>query len=59
MSAAFAEIAIGFARNSRLSFSDGLNNNLSFLDQLVESPAGDGIAASVDDKCGFNKIGGG
>jgi hypothetical protein len=59
MSAAFTEIAIGLARNSRVSFGDRFNNDPCFLDKLVEPPAGDGIAAAIDHQRGFNEVGGG
>ena len=45
------------ARYPRLSFGDRLNCDASLVDKLVEPPADDGIAATVDDKRGFNKIG--
>ena len=41
----------------RLSFGDRLNCDASLVDKLVEPPADDGIAATVDDERGFNKIG--
>ena len=42
---------------ARLSFGDRLNCDASLVDKLVEPPADDGIAATVDDERGFNKIG--
>ena len=57
MPAAFTEITIGLARHSRLNLSDGFNRNVRFVDEIIEAPAGDRIAASVDHKGGFNKVG--
>src|SRR5262249_43956665 len=57
MAAAFAEIAISLSRNSRLRFSDRLDNHLRLFDQVIEAPAGNGIAACVDDERGFDEIG--
>jgi hypothetical protein len=59
MSAAFTEITIGLARNSRLSFGDGFNNDACFFDKIIEASAGNRIAASVDHQRGFNEVGGG
>src|SRR5439155_20710474 len=58
MSAAFTEITIGFACNSRLSFGDGFNRDARFFNKLIEAPTGDRIAASVDHQRSFNKVGG-
>src|ERR1700730_951814 len=58
MSAAFAEITIGFTRNSRLGLGDGFDSDTRFLDKLIEAPTGDRIAAPVDHERGFNEIGG-
>src|SRR5260221_1242401 len=58
MSAALAKVAICLACKSSLRFCHWFNYNLRFFDQVIKTPAGDGIAASVDDECSFNEIGG-
>jgi hypothetical protein len=57
MSAGSSKIAIGLARDSRLNFGHWLNDYLCFLDKIIKTPAGDGIAASVDDERGFDEVG--
>ncbi len=59
MSAALTEIAIGLARNPRLSFGDRFNSDARFFDKTVEAAAGDRISASVDHQRGFNEVGSG
>jgi hypothetical protein len=58
MAAAFTEITIGLTCNSSLGFGYGLNDDLRLFDQVVESPAGDGVTARVYDDCGFHEISG-
>ena len=57
MSAVFSEIAVGLARYPRLGFSHGLDDDLYFLDEIVEAPAGDRIATSVNHERGFDEVG--
>src|SRR5258708_33443884 len=59
MPAAFAKIAIGLARNSRLNLGDGFDRNVRFFYKIVEAPAGDRVSASVDQKHRLNEIGSG
>jgi hypothetical protein len=52
MSAAFTEITISLARKSRLSLGDRFNKDPCFCDKIVEAPAGNRIAASIDNERG-------
>src|SRR5260370_4906042 len=56
MSAAFSEIAIGLARNPRLSLSHWLDDDLCLPDKIIKTPASDGIATSVNHKGGFYEV---
>jgi hypothetical protein len=56
MAAALAEIAISFASNARLRFSDRLHDEFRHAEEIVESPARNGIPAAVDDHGGFDVI---
>ena len=49
MTASFAEIPIGFPCNPRLGFRNRLDDEASFPDEIVETPAGDRVAATVND----------
>lgn len=58
MAAAFAEIAIGLSCNSSLGFGDWLDNHLRLFDQIIETTAGNGITACVDNESSFEEVGG-
>ena len=53
MSAAFAEITVGRACGSRLTFSNGFNGDFRLPQQFVETAAGDRIAAAIDNRSRF------
>src|SRR5216683_2654906 len=59
MSTTFTEITVGLARNSCLSLTDRFDNNARFFYKIIEAPAGNRIAASIDHERGFNEVGGG
>lgn len=48
MTASLAEISIGLSGSLCLDFGYGLDRNLRFLHQLIETAAGDWIPASID-----------
>jgi hypothetical protein len=56
MATAFAKIAISFPRNPSLGFGHRLNDNLRLMDELIKTPAGNGITTGVDDDRGFDEI---
>ena len=59
MAAASAEIAIGRARYLSVLRSHGFDRDAGLRDNVVETPAGDGIARAVDDDRRFEVVGGG
>ncbi len=58
MPAAFAEIAIGRARDLRLRRGHRFDDDLGRGDEIVEPPRRDGIAAGIDHDGGFDEIDG-
>ena len=49
MTAALAEVAVGLACDARLGRGHGLDDDAGCVEQLVDEPAGDRVAAAVDD----------
>jgi hypothetical protein len=47
MAATIAKISVRLPRNTSLGFGYRLDNDLCRFDQVIEAPAGDGIAASA------------
>ena len=55
MSAAFAEVPVGFPRNPGLLFGNGFDQELPDTKEVVEAAAGDRVAAPVDHNRGLEK----
>ncbi len=56
MPAAFAEIPVGLARDTRLSFCDRLDNDTSLGDEFIEPAAGNRVPAPIDNNRRFEEI---
>src|ERR1700688_516511 len=56
MAAAAAEVAVGLARDARLALAHRLDGECRHAEELVETAAGDGIAAAVYDDGGLDEI---
>ena len=56
MSGAFAEIPVSFARDSRLSLGDRLDNDACLMDEFIEPSARNRIPASIDNDGRFEEI---
>jgi hypothetical protein len=57
--AALPEIAIGVPGDTSLVVGKRFDLQFRDIDELIEAPAGNGVAARVDDDCGLQVVGGG